>query len=119
MENLFAYVDDLAVGVDSMEELTKVTDAIKRWSRKHGVAVNHRKSGILQFGRAKNTNRPLDPAKGSHHLGYPVVNEYKYLSIVIDYRLRLDVQLDKVKNTTNLISWNLRILGRRNFTVTT
>ena len=45
--DIFAYVDDIAICVYSVNELNKAINIINKWSNEAGILINFRKNGIL------------------------------------------------------------------------
>jgi len=75
-----AYADELCVLCKDKNELIWVIKRIDLWSKENGINVNRKKSGIFVLkGEEQNDNIE----------GYPILNEYKYLGILIDKKLNI------------------------------
>ena len=96
---ILAYADDLCVLCQDKNELIRVIKRIDLWSRENGINVNRKKSGIFVV-------------KGEEQYdnieGYPILNEYKYLGILIDKKLN-------IQNHIGLINKKLSEYFRKNY----
>ena len=74
-----AYADDLAIIVEGRNSLSNIFNILEKWSEINGIKVNKIKSGIKLI---KGIEADVEIE------GYPVIEEYKYLGIMIDNKLR-------------------------------
>ena len=72
---ILAYADDLCVLCQDKNELLRAIKRIDKWSKENDINVNRKKSGIFVI-RGEEQNDNVE--------GYPILNEYKYLGILID-----------------------------------
>ena len=75
-----AYADDIAIISNSKLQLLAAINALEQWSSKNEININRKKSAIMQIKLDQRTPNTL-PIELK---GFPVVNHYKYLGIVID-----------------------------------
>ena len=66
---------------------------LEKWCAHRRIRINYEKSGILQIRKDKRTHMPFE----SHILKFPVVENFKYLGLMIDDSLKLDVDLEARK----------------------
>ena len=57
------------------------------------MQINKKKSGIMFFKKRKTKQKEND----NMILGYPIVNEYKYLGIYLDDRMNLNRHIEHIK----------------------
>ena len=96
---ILAYADDLCVLCQDKNELIRVIKRIDLWSKENGINVNRKKSGIFVVkGEEKKDNIE----------GYPIINEYKYLGILIDKKLN-------IQNHIGFINKKLSEYFRKNY----
>lgn len=99
-ENLLGYADDLCVLCTSPSELRRVIKLIKHWSRENNLALNAKKSGILEFtprlGKQSNYLQI-----NSEFEGIPIVTEYRYLGLIFNGKLTMKNQLEQIDKKTN------------------
>ena len=62
--------------------------ALKKWAKENDVAVNFAKSGIIAVRLDKRTKPPIERSI----LGYPIVDNYKYLGVQVDSCLTLNIE---------------------------
>ena len=79
---VLAYADDLCVLCDGRNQLNNVIKIIDKWSKLNGINVNKNKSGIMIL---KNDIKEKDNIDG-----YPIIREYKYLGILINFKKKSD-----------------------------
>ena len=80
-----AFADDIVVYIEGKDALEKVIRIVNDWSSEFEIEVNCNKSAILQLRADKRTRAP----KENSLFGYPVLQSYKYLGIMIDDCLQL------------------------------
>ena len=68
-------------------ELLRAIRIIDKWSKENGINVNRKKSGIFVI-------------RGEEHKdnveGYPILNEYKYLGILINKKLNIQNHIGSI-----------------------
>ena len=89
----YAFADDLVIIAKGEMELDLAIDKIERWSTRNGIEVNKAKSGIIQVRKDRRTPNPLIQTRR----GYPFVDEYKYLGVMIDNALNMKAELRQKK----------------------
>ena len=47
IEDIFAYADDIALCIYSVNQLRNAINIIETWSNKVGISINFKKSGVL------------------------------------------------------------------------
>jgi len=85
---ILAYADDLLVYAKGIEALNTAISIAEDWSLANGIEINHGKSAILQVKHHKRSN---SKQLGNTYRNFPVLNEYKYLGLVIDDVLKLRI----------------------------
>lgn len=85
---VLAYADDLLIYAKGYEALSSAIQIAEAWSLTNGIEINHQKSAILQVKHHKRKNSKL---LGDTFRNIPVLNEYKYLGLVIDDGLKLRI----------------------------
>ena len=91
---ILAYADDLCVLCQDKNELLRAIKRIDKWSKENGINVNRKKiRGVEQNDNVE---------------GYPILNEYKYLGILIDKKLN-------IQNHIGLINKKLSEYFRKNY----
>jgi hypothetical protein len=121
--DILFYADDLAVILDTRDDIENVLKTIMEWSERNGMSLNKKKSAILPvIGRNKKTlpffNRKAKDIitdKGTTRrvyeythkvkqiMGVPIVLKYKYLGTWIDYKLYPTCQLEHIKRKSAYI----------------
>ncbi len=92
-EDILAYADDTLVICDSLQQVRKVIQTIREWTKANNLKLNEKKSGIVEFiGR-----RMSKILKESTFEGLPVCNEYKYLGLKLTNKLYMTSQLEYIK----------------------
>ena len=74
--------------------MDSVKKAIVKWSNEFEIEVNYKKSAIMQIRKDRRTPTRLE----STLAGFPVVTEYKYLGVIIDDALNLEMDVKKKKS---------------------
>ncbi|MFM7851446.1 MAG: RNA-directed DNA polymerase, partial [Flammeovirgaceae bacterium] len=74
-----AFADDTAFICSDMNQLIATTKTLEYWANENKIEINKKKSGILIVND--------DSADPNSIEGYSVVNEYKYLGILLDNKL--------------------------------
>ena len=89
-----AYADDLVLLCRGQEELTKAVQILREWCIKNDITINEKKSGIIILN--------ADGTDAVVLLGFPVVQEYKYLGVTINSNIsaipHVHAQKSKVDN---------------------
>lgn len=115
-EDIMLYADDILILTPSVNQLRKVIQIIERWSLKNCMSLNKTKSGIVPFASRKGSEKSTPfmmrkydeksktmkwkPAR-SELEGIPILSEYKYLGTILDFKLRLEPQLEKIKEKSH------------------
>ena len=73
--------------------LQQVINITERWSARNGIEVNKAKSGIMVVRKDRRTPNPIQRS----YRGYPLVDQYKYLGVLIDNCLNLQMEVQKKK----------------------
>jgi len=113
IEDVFAYADDIAVCIYSMNQLQKAINIIEEWSEKAGIPINYKKSGILNIMK---TSRTPKIVKGQIFKNYPVVQKYKYLGIWLDEKLNPRTHIEGYKPKINYLINRFRIIPKKSIT---
>ena len=88
---MLAYADDIAILIKGNMKLGQAINAIKTWTKEYKIEVNKEKSGIIICRKDKRTK--LSPIKDFD--GYPVVQSYKYLGVMIDDCLNFNIEKER------------------------
>ncbi len=93
LEKGVAYADDLLIFCTSKAQLRKVIKLINEWCNRNNLKINLSKSAIIEF--MPRRSYPGDAMRiGSVFEGFPVVNSYRYLGILLTPRLSLKDHCD-------------------------
>jgi len=71
-----AYADDLVVFCKDYHQLTNAITVLRNWCMMNEITINENKSGIMILNSDKKDSDEI--------YGFPVVDNYKYLGVVID-----------------------------------
>ena len=74
-------------------QLQRIINITQNWSNRNGIEINKIKSGIIQVRKDRRTPRPI----ARSYMGYPIVDEYKYLGVLIDSSLSLQLEVVRKK----------------------
>ena len=91
----YAFADDLVVIAKGEFQLQRIINLTQQWSERNGIEINKAKSGIIQVRKDRRTPRPI----ARSYMGYPIVDEYKYLGVLIDSSLSLQLEVRRKKQT--------------------
>jgi hypothetical protein len=80
------YADDLVCLCADLVNLKICIGTLDRWAKKNEIDINHKKSGIMILHRDEGDKR-------KELLRYPLVNEYKYLGVLINDRMNCPKQI--------------------------
>ena len=75
------------------EDSESKAEVRQNWSNRNGIEINKIKSGIIQVRKDRRTPRPI----ARSYMGYPIVDEYKYLGVLIDSSLSLQLEVVRKK----------------------
>ena len=106
---VLAYADDLCVLCDGRNQLNNVINIIDKWSKLNGIKVNKNKSGIMIL---KNDIKEKDNIDG-----YPIIREYKYLGILINFKMNIQNHIGMIDKKLNEYFKKNFILNKRYFSV--
>ena len=98
-KDLMGYADDLLVICTSLSQLRKVIKTIQAWSSTNNLLLNSKKSGIIEF-IPRSKSYPSSLRTDTLFEGIPVVNEYKYLGLILDKKLTCQPQLQHIERKT-------------------
>ena len=93
------YADDLVIHSKNIHNLKAATIKIEKWSEQNGMIINKSKSAIMQCGK----NLKTGPRVGTKIRGYPVVDNYKFLGIKLDRKLKLEIHTKYLRKTAQMI----------------
>ena len=106
---VLAYADDLCVLCDGRNQLNNVIKIIDKWSKLNGINVNKNKSGIMIL---KNDIKEKDNIDG-----YPIIREYKYLGILINFKMNIQNHIGIINKKLDEYFKKNFILNKRYFSV--
>ena len=86
----FQFADDLCIFAQNYATLERAIKMLENWCNHRKIKINYEKSGILQIRYDRRTHAPMN----SHLMKFPIVTSFKYLGILIDDSLKLDVDLE-------------------------
>ena len=105
---ILAYADDLCVLCLDKNELIRLIKRIDLWSKENGINVNRKKRGIFVLkGEEQNDNIER----------YPILNEYKYLGILIDKKLNIQNHAGFINKKLSKYFRKIYFLNQRYFRV--
>ena len=81
----YAFADDLVISCKGKDNLYRALDIVEHWSDNNGIEINRSKSGIMCIRKDARTPNPMETSLRE----YPMVNQYKYLGVMIDNCLNL------------------------------
>jgi len=94
------YADDLVLLSDSSESLQEMINAFHAYCVRWCLTVNLQKSKVMVFRRGTRLAANLGWNYGEHEI--EIVNEYKYLGILLKYNLSFNKHLDERLSTAKL-----------------
>ena len=101
---VLAYADDIAVICKNEKELDNVISIIESWTNTNKLLLNKKKSAIMTIGKRKN--------KWVKYRGFPIVNQYRYLGILINYDMNpigsIEEVLKKLKVYISRNKWLIK-----------
>ena len=101
---VLAYADDIAVICKNEKELDNVISIIESWTSTNKLLLNKKKSAIMTIGKRKN--------KWVKYRGFPIVNQYRYLGILINYDMNpigsIEEVLKKLKVYISRNKWLIK-----------
>ena len=93
-KNVYFYADDIALICLTADILTKQILIIQQWGIYNHMNINYKKSGILQISPLqKRYYRELE-----HIKNIPIVQQYKYLGIIINNDIKPNDHLKYLKD---------------------
>lgn len=95
------YADDIAIFFENLDKLKLGIKIIKQWTEDNQMQINHKKSGIMFL-------RKKDYKEETELLKYPIVTNYKFLGITMDYKLCLKDHREKTQKKINYIINRIR-----------
>ena len=125
VQDIFAYADDVLILCPSLSQLREVINLIRSWSKENNLFLNEKKSGIVPFQQRRGKDMgpftlfeekqvPIDKKSGKcktvkvpksqTYEGFPVLHEYKYLGLWLDYRLQLKHQFSHIRQKVLYLS---------------
>jgi hypothetical protein len=106
-ELILAFADDTAMLCNSREQLENTMIGVDEWCRRNKIAINHKKSGILIFNSDGKDTMDIR--------GYPVVNYYKYLGILMDHKLDPKRHIKNLNKKLNVYFAKYKMIHRKYF----
>jgi hypothetical protein len=95
LEDLLYYADDILILCSDYQQLKKCIQIIEEWDTTNGMILNKKKSGIVNF--IKRKQRKVQDLVSKEVEGIPILESYKYLGTMLDYKLRLGPQLKYIR----------------------
>ena len=89
----YAFADDLVIVAKGTRELNLAIDKVENWSGMNGIDINKAKSGIMQLRADRRTPNPMMTVFRE----YPIIEQYKYLGVILDNCLNLKFELHRKK----------------------
>ena len=77
----------LSIIVEGKNPLSNIFNILEKWSKLNDIKVNKNKSGIMLI-KGMEEDVVIE--------GYPIITEYKYLSIMIDNKLRITKHIGNI-----------------------
>jgi hypothetical protein len=108
--DVLAYADDLCVLCEGRSQLINVINIIDKWSTLNKINVNKLKSGIMVLKNNNNTNE-------NNIEEYPIINEYKYLGILIDDKMNIQKHIGSIDKKLDEYFQRNYILNKKYFSV--
>ena len=105
---ILGYADDLCVLCQDKNELLNAIKRIDKWSIENGINVNRKKSGIFVI-RGEEENDNVE--------GYPILNEYKYLGILMNKKLNIQNHIGSINKKLSEYFRKNYFLNQRYFSV--
>jgi hypothetical protein len=103
-----AFADDTAFICADKKELENTIITLQNWCDNNKIEINHKKSGILIVnGDSDDCNTIFN---------YPVVNEYKYLGILLNSKLEANYHISKLNNKLSDYFKKNKMLHKQYFT---
>jgi len=110
VDDLLFYADDILILCSSMEQLRTTINTLEEWTIANGMVLNKKKSGIVVFAGRFQSHIPFMKssdsniqgrkrwiASGSDFLGFPIVEQYKYLGTILNSKLTCKPQIEYIK----------------------
>ena len=107
--DVLAYADDLCVLCDGKNQLMNVLKIIDKWTELNDIKVNKSKSGIMILKNNIEENDNID--------GYPIINEYKYLGIIINDKMNIQKHIGNIDKKLDEYFQRNYILNKKYFSV--
>ena len=108
--DVLAYADDLCVLCEGRSQLINVINIIDKWSTLNKIKVNKLKSGIMILKYNDNTNE-------NNIEEYPIINEYKYLGILINDKMNIQKHIGNIDKKLDEYFQRNYILNKKYFSV--
>ena len=89
------YADDDLFVTKNEETLISIIETIYEWAEKYDMILNKKKSAIIRL--TKRNDRRTKPLDKTEYFGIPVVNEYKYLGVILTNKAKLSTMIKKIK----------------------
>ena len=106
---VLAYADDLCVLCDGRNQLINVLKIIDKWTELNDIKVNKSKSGIMILKNNIEKNDNID--------GYPIINEYKYLGIIINDKMNIQKHIGNIDKKLDEYFQRNYVLNKKYFSV--
>lgn len=110
------FADDIAIMVDTVEEIHRALRIVTEYARKWRFSFNGKKSAVMAWGSRGFRDRVKEQGFTCTNSMVPVKSEYKYLGVIVTENLRWNRQVEKMiascNARTNSLIWRLTN-GRR------
>jgi len=108
--DVLAYADDLCVLCEGRSQLMNVIKIIDKWTELNKINVNKLKSGIMILNNYKDIEE-------DNIEGYPIINEYKYLGILINDKMNIQNHIGSIDKKLKEYFERNYVLNKRYFSV--
>ena len=109
-EDILAFADDHLIICDSLCSLERAIAIVKSWCQESNITLNPQKSGILEV--VPSRKKP-ELTVGSLVSGILIVDNYRYLGLVLDPQLNGEAQLKKMQQKINFLHYHLAPILRQ------
>ena len=110
---LLLYADDIALMAENEQDLQEMLNVLDEWCNNWDVLVNTKKSQVLHFRPQSKCVTEFDFKLGEVTMSK--VNQYKYLGLVLDYKLDFNVTAQTVAKSASralgLLISKAKVLG--------
>ena len=102
-DRVLAYADDIVLLLNSNKEINECMDLIEQWCGANEIRLNYNKSGLLDF----TANNRFEWSRNANrtHRGFPVVDEYRYLGVLVKRPFSFAGAIEVSKSKMNAACW--------------